>query len=119
MRLHRVLRGLLLLGIVCGSTAVLAQRRPKEFVAHEMTDEELAAQRERSKYKYTPYDKDVPVETAPFPWLLVGMGALAILGAAPFAYRYYRNTSAEVADSNSFGAPRRGESATEEDGELS
>jgi hypothetical protein len=109
MRIERVLRGLLLLGVIGGSTAALAQRKPKDFVPNELTDEQLAAQRERSKYKYTRYDGDAPVDSEPFPWMAVGMAVIAFGAAAPFAIKYYRSTSAEVASTKTFGAAPQAE----------
>jgi hypothetical protein len=103
MRMDRVLRGLLLVGIVGGSTAAIAQRRPKDFQPSQITEEQIEAAKEHSKYKYTPYTKDAPQQAEPFPWLAVGMALIALGGTAPFAYRYYRNTSAEVIASKTFG----------------
>ena len=103
MRAVRLARGLLLLVVLLLGTAALARRRPKSFVEpREMTEEQLEAAKERSKFKYNPWDKDAPQQTEPFPWLEVGLGIAAFLLAIPFAVRYFRSTADEIASSTGY-----------------
>jgi hypothetical protein len=49
------------------------------------------------------YNKDIQIKETPVPWGAIGLAVLVLVAATPFALRAYRNTSKEIADSNTFG----------------
>ena len=104
MRSVRLARGLLLFIVLLLGTAALARRRPKNFVEpRELTEDQLEAAKEKSKWKYNPWQKDAPQQTAPFPWMEVSLGVIAFAIALPFALRYFRDTADEVAPNSAYG----------------
>lgn len=87
-----------LVGLSLSSAVALAQtRRPQEFQApREMSEEEIAAAKERSKSNLHSYGKDATAEVSPVPWMAIGLIGLVFLVAAPFALRAYRDTASEI-----------------------
>jgi hypothetical protein len=93
--------------LIFGGSALA--KRPTEFQApQQMTEEELAAAKERSKSKLNgfeekgeerptclPWGKNAP-NCIPFPWMALGLAGLAFLVTAPFALRAFKNTSREI-----------------------
>jgi hypothetical protein len=108
MRTARLARGMLFCIALLLTTAALARRRPKNFVEpRELTEEQLEAAKERSKYKYNPWQKDAPQQAAPFPWMEVSLGVIAFAIALPFGIRYFRDTAEEVAPGSAYGPRTR------------
>jgi hypothetical protein len=77
-------------------------KKPGEFSApQQMTEEELAAAKARSKSKVNEWDKDAPKESPPIPWMLIGLAGISFLVAAPFALRAFKSTSRELTGADS------------------
>lgn len=76
-----------------------------------MSEEEIAAAKERSKHRFNEWDKDAPKESKPIPWMALGLAGLAFLISAPFALRAFRNTSREITNADSSLGPNRSSSA--------
>ena len=112
MRLPLFVRLLPVLVLISGGAA-LAQRPKKqlpEFQSEEMTDAERdAADKSRPRFGINTYNKDVPIETKPIPWMAIGLGGAALLAALPFAVRAYLSTTKDIAASNTFGVASGGE----------
>lgn len=93
--------------IALSASVALAGRPPQAWVPpEELTPEQIEAQKIASKQKFNPYAKDVPAQSAPIPWMAIGMAGLAFVVAAPFALRAYRNTSEELAPNGAYAAAR-------------
>lgn len=60
-----------------------------------MTPEEIAASKLR-KSNLSSYGKDTTDKVAPIPWMAIGLCSAALLIAAPFAWRAYRDTSSDI-----------------------
>ena len=106
MRASSLARLLLLWGFLAGG--VVLAKPPQEFKPPpEMSEEDLAAAKARSKSSINEYGKDVSQETAPFPWLAAGIFTLAGLVALPFAIRSYLSTSKELNPHQHFGGGGR------------
>jgi hypothetical protein len=101
----RTLSRLVLLSALLSGGAVLAGRPVQEFQApSEMTDEEKAALKARQLGgNINAYNKDIQIKETPVPWKAIGLAGLVFLVATPFAVRAYRNTTKEIADTNTFG----------------
>jgi hypothetical protein len=85
-------------------------KKPGEFQApQQMTEEELAAAKARSKTHFNEWDKDAPKEGPPFPWMAVSLAGICFLVAAPFALRAFKNTSRELNGADSSLGGNRGE----------
>lgn len=86
--------------LLIGSEALA--KKPGEFQApQQMTEEELAAAKARSKSKVNEWDKDAPKESPPIPWMAIGLAGISFLAAAPFALRAFKNTSRELTGADS------------------
>ncbi|MFL5348239.1 MAG: hypothetical protein ACJ8AT_25885 [Hyalangium sp.] len=94
----------LLSALLAGGYAV-AGRPVQQFEAPpEMTDEEKEAlKKQQLGGNMNAYNKDIQIKETPVPWAAIGLGGLVLLVATPFALRAYRNTTKEIADSNTFG----------------
>jgi hypothetical protein len=69
-----------------------------------MSEEEKAALKaQQLGGNINAYGKDIQIKETPVPWAAIGLAGLVFLAATPFALRAYRNTSKEIADSNTFG----------------
>jgi hypothetical protein len=106
MRASSLARAVLLWGALSGGAAFA--KPPQEFKPPpEMTEEELAAAKARSKSSINDYGKDIPQETKPFPWLAAGIFFIAGLIALPFAIRSYLATSKAIGGNQPFGGKGR------------
>ncbi|MDC0707639.1 hypothetical protein POL68_04080 [Stigmatella sp. ncwal1] len=105
MRPLSQLSRLVVLSVLLSGGAVLAGRPVNEFQPPpEMTKEEREANKVRELGgNINSYNRDVQIHETPVPWAALGLAALILLGAAPFAWRAYRSTSKEIADANTFG----------------
>lgn len=101
----RKLSRLVLLSTLLGGSAALAGRPVPEFKPPaEMSEEEKAALKEKQlRGNINAYSKDIQIKETPVPWAAIGLAGLVFLAATPFALRAYRNTSKEIADTNTFG----------------
>jgi len=102
----RTLSRLVLLSALLTGGAVLAGRPVQEFQAPaQMTDEEKAALKaQQLGGNINAYGKDIQIKETPVPWAAIGLAGIVFLVATPFALRAYRNTTKEIADTNTFGA---------------
>lgn len=106
---------LLVSGLTVGAAAFsppasAQQRRPSEFQApREMSEEEIRRAKERSKLdpNLHAYSKGVTDQVTPVPWMAITLMAIVFLIAAPFAIRYYRDTSREIRDRTGPARPPR------------
>jgi hypothetical protein len=110
----RTLSRLVLLSALLTGGAVLAGRPVQEFQAPaQMSDEEKAALKaQQLGGNINSYNKDIQIKETPVPWAAIGLAGIVFLVATPFAVRAYRNTTKEIADTNTFGT-----AATAADGE--
>jgi len=101
----RTLSRLVLLSALLTGGAVLAGRPVQDFQApSEMTEEEKAALKaQQLGGNINSYNKDIQIKETPVPWAAIGLAGLVFLVATPFALRAYRNTTKEIADTNTFG----------------
>jgi hypothetical protein len=96
----RALRYLLILALFGTATVFAAGKKPGEFQApNQMTEEELAEAKARSKNKLNGFDEKMEEKPKPFPWMLAGLVGISFLVATPFALRAFRGTSKEIAES--------------------
>ncbi|MCY1078193.1 hypothetical protein [Archangium lansingense] len=116
MRPPSLTRLLVVLVLVTGGAALAQRRQLQNFETQEMTQEERDALRSRPKYNINSYGKDIQIKEEPIPWKAIGLGVIAMLVAAPFAYRAYRGTTKEMAEANVFGvsSARAGEAEDEQ-----
>jgi hypothetical protein len=118
----RPLRWLLLpmfLATFFSATPALAGRRPAEFNApQEMTEEELAAAKERSKNKllgFTEQQEETPMcspfgnngKCKPFPWAFLVLAGISFSIASVFMIRSFRTTSKELKTTDAYAGGRR------------
>lgn len=106
MRLPLFARLLPVLALLSGGAALAQPPRKQlpEFKSEEMTDAERdAADKSRPRFGINAYNKDVPIETQPIPWMAIGLGGAALLIAIPFAIRAYVSTTRDIANANTFG----------------
>jgi hypothetical protein len=103
----RTLSRLILVSALLFGGAVLAGRPVQEFQQPDaMTDEEKAALKaQQLGGNINSYSKDIQIKETPVPWAFIGLISLVFLVATPFAVRAYRNTTKEIAETNSFGPP--------------
>jgi hypothetical protein len=111
----RKLSQLVLLSALLGGSAALASRPVQEFKpSAELSEEEKAALKAKQlSGNINAYSKDIQIKETPIPWPAIGLAGLVFLVATPFALRAYRNTSKEIADTNTFG-PGGSQDAEEE-----
>ena len=107
MHLSRFSRPLAALALALG-VATLAQAQPhrrelNSFQDNQMTLEERNAARAKPRYNINAYGKDVKVKEEHFPWMALGLAAIAFAVSAPFAWRLYRGASRDIAAANTFG----------------
>lgn len=109
-------RLLVVLVLVTGGAALAQRRQLQSFQGEEMTQEERDAARARPKYNINSYGRDIQIKEEPIPWKALGLGFFALMVTAPFAWRAYRSTTKEIADSNVFGvsSARAGEASEDE-----
>jgi hypothetical protein len=107
-------RLVLLSALLCGG-AVLAGRPVSEFQPPpEMTEEQRnALKAQQLGGNINAYGKDIQIKETPVPWTAIGLAGLIFVVATPFALRAYRNTTKEIADTNTFG-PGGAQDAEEE-----
>lgn len=88
--------------------AVAAGRKPTEFAGvKEMSEEELAAAKEKSKNPLNGFDEKMEEKPQPFPWMAAGLGVICILVATPFGLKSYRDLTRASPQSKSFaGRPQ-------------
>ncbi|HYO66505.1 MAG TPA: hypothetical protein VEU33_10510 [Archangium sp.] len=103
MRLPLVSRLLVVLVLVTGGAALAQRRQLQSFQGEEMTQEERDAARSRPKYNINAYGRDIQIKEEPMPWKAIGLGVIAMIVAAPFAWRAYRSTTKEMSEANVFG----------------
>jgi len=97
----RAFRSCLVLALFLAGAAFGAGKKPTDFQAPaQMTDEELAEAKARSKSKLNGFDEKQSEKPKDIPWMLIGLIGISFLGAAPFALRAFRNTSKEIAESS-------------------
>ncbi len=101
----RKLSRLVLLSALLAGGSALAGRPVQQFEPPpEMTEEEKTALKaQQLGGNMNAYNKDIQIKETPVPWAAIGLGGLVLLAAVPFALRAYRNTTKEIADSNTFG----------------
>ena len=104
----RAIRYLLILALLGSASVLAAGKKPGEFQApNQMTEEELADAKARSKNHLNGFDEKMEEKPKPFPWMLVGLVAITFMVATPFALRAFRGTSKEIAQSaEALGAGR-------------
>ena len=98
----RAFRSLLVLGLflAASGSAFAAGKKPGDFQAPaQMTEEELAEAKARSKNKLNGFDEKQSEKPKDIPWLMIGLIGISFIAATPFALRAFRNTSKEIADS--------------------
>jgi hypothetical protein len=89
------------------SAGVTFAKPPTEFQAPtEMTEEQLAEAKARSRSGINDYGKDVSDKPQPFPWLAAGIFAIAFLVATPFAVRQYLHMSNEIRAKQGYGGAK-------------
>jgi len=97
------------LSVVLGTSAFAAnekRRKPAEF--QDVTEEDRAAARERSRNRMGTWREVDPIPESTFPWMQLGFVALTFAIAAPFAWGYYNRSSKELRDANAFvNQPRK------------
>jgi hypothetical protein len=101
----RQLSQLALLFTLLSGSAVLASRPVQEFKPPtEMSEEEKARLKaQQLGGNINAYGKDIQIKETPVPWAAIGLAGLVFLVATPFALRAYRDTSKEIANTNTFG----------------
>ena len=100
MKLRSALPWLLGAVLLIGGAAFA--KRPTDFTApQQMSEEEIAAAKERSKNKLNGYDEKMEEKPRPFPWMAVGLAGIAFLIAAPFGLRAFKQTSREITGADS------------------
>jgi len=96
-----------LVGAVLLSSASAFAKRPTEFQApQQMTEEEIAAAKERSKNKLNGFDEKMEEKPKPFPWMAVSLAGIAFLVTGRFALRAFKQTSREITGADSALGPR-------------
>lgn len=95
----RAFRSLLFLGLFLTGSAFAAGKKPGDFQAPtQMTEEELAEAKLRSKNKLNGFDEKASEKPKDPPWMMIGLIGISFIAATPFALRAFRNTSKEIAD---------------------
>lgn len=80
-----------------GAGEALAGKPVKEFTPpSQPTAEEIAESKARSKSNVNEFGQDLAAEEEPVPWAEIVLVTLVFLGVAPFAWRAYKNTAAEI-----------------------
>lgn len=115
MRPPSLSRLLVVLVLVTGGAALAQRRQLQNFQSDEMTLEERNANRSRPKYNINSYGNDIQIKEEPIPWKAIGLGFIAMLVTAPFAWRAYRSTTKEMAEANVFGVSSAGAGETEDE----
>ncbi|MBL8953527.1 MAG: hypothetical protein JNK82_22315 [Myxococcaceae bacterium] len=94
-------------------------KKPTEFQApQQMSEEDIAAAKARSKNPLNGFDEKMeeqptcmpwggPAKCKPFPWMAVGLAFLSFLVAAPFGLRAFKTTSREISGADSSLGPNR------------
>ncbi|HLL56137.1 MAG TPA: hypothetical protein VK447_21420 [Myxococcaceae bacterium] len=84
-----------LFSLTAGSAFAL--KPVKEFTPpSQPTAEELAESKARSKSNVNEFDQDLAAEPEPVPWLQILLVGIVFAGVAPFAWKAYQNTAAEM-----------------------
>jgi hypothetical protein len=111
----RTLSRLVLLSALYFGGSALAGRPVQDFQPPpQMSDEEKAALKaQQIGGNMNAYNKDIQIKETPVPWAAIGLAGLVLLVATPFALRAYRNTTKDIADTNTFG-PSGGHGAEDE-----
>jgi hypothetical protein len=98
--MKRALPWMLGVALLIGGSALA--RKPTDFQSpQQMSEEELAAIKERSKNKLNGFDEKMEEKPKPFPWMAVGLAGIAFLVAAPFGLRAFKQTSREITNADS------------------
>lgn len=94
--------------LLLAAPVLAAGRKPTEFAGvKEMSEEELARAKEKSKNPLNGFDEKMEEKPQPFPWMAAGLGLICILVATPFGLNSYRNLTRSSAQSKSFaGRPQ-------------
>lgn len=114
--MRRSTSGLFLaLSLSLGASAFAAnERRHKPSEYQEISDEERKAARERQRNRVSTWQETQLPPEYEFPWMQIGMVALAFAVAAPFAYGAYNRHAAEVREMAAASAPPRKRAKAEE-----
>ncbi|MFZ5440406.1 MAG: hypothetical protein ACOZQL_10375 [Myxococcota bacterium] len=101
---------LLTLGLLATTGALAAdekaekRRRISEF--QDVTDEDRAAARERSRNRLGTFSEpNSQTSEYRFPWMAIGFTVLALGIAVPFAWSAYNRASKEQVEANAFAQP--------------
>lgn len=98
---------LLMLSLTVAASAFAANGRQKPSEYQEITDEDRAAARERSRNRVSTWSEANMPEEYEFPWMRIGFVALAFAIATPFAIAAYRNSSQELKEHTAFSQQSR------------
>lgn len=99
MRSPRLAALIFAFALTFGATAFAQARQVQQYQAPGEVDQAaIAAAKERARTGgINDYGKDVSAEAEPVPWLLIALVTIIFAGVAPFAWRAYKSTAAEVA----------------------
>lgn len=93
----RSFRWAVVMSLVLSGLAYSAGKKPTEFQEpRQLSDEELRLAKERSRSNIHRYDEKLEEKPQDPPYMLIGLGVIAVLVATPFGLRAYRNTSREI-----------------------
>ena len=96
----RAFRYSLVVALFLAGAAFGAGKKPTDFQAPaQMTEEELAEAKARSKNKLNGFDEKASEKPKDIPWMMIGLIGISFIAATPFALRAFRNTSKEIAES--------------------
>jgi hypothetical protein len=113
MKLRSALPWVLGAALLVGGAAFA--KKPTDFQApQQMSEEDIAAAKERSKNKLNGFDEKMEEKPKPFPWMAVGLAAIAVLVTAPFALRAFKTTSRELTGADSSLGSRSSSSSSAE-----
>lgn len=101
---------LIALSLTLGTATIAAAERHKPAEYQDITDEERAAAKERSRSHMGSWKEvDLPPEYH-FPWMQIGFICAALAIAVPFAWSAYNRSAKELRDTDAFaqnGPPKK------------
>ncbi len=105
--MRRLLFPLMLAASLWAISGEAAGRKPADFTeAHEMTEEELAAAKERSKSHLNGFDEKMEEKPKPIPWAFIALAGIVFSVASVFMVRSFRNTSKELKQQDAYAGGR-------------